>query len=207
MSDLARLVVPALLGVALGSIPFAWIVVRWRTGHDVARTGSGNVGALNASRVSNSRGLGGVVLLLDLAKGAGAALLARALFDAPHADLAAGVGTVAGHDYNPWLSIARRRIVGGKGFATAAGFFLATMPWCVALWFAVLIPAYAILRRTIAMRDEAPASFLATLLLPLPTALVYGTAAAAATGVIAVLILPKHAADLRLLFGPKADDR
>ena len=203
MNDLVPLALAALLGVALGSIPFAWLLVRWRTGHDVAGTGSGNVGALNASRVARSRGLGVLVLVLDLAKGAGAALLARALFAAPHADLVAGVGTVAGHDYNPWLSIARGRVVGGKGFATAAGFLLVTVPWCVVFWFGVLLPTYAILRKAIGMRDEAPSSFLATLLLPVPTALTYGTAAALATCAVAALVLPKHVHDLKTLFPPE----
>jgi len=204
VNDAAELLLAALMGAALGSIPFAWLLVRWRTGRDVAGTGSGNVGALNASRVAGSPWLGVAVLGLDLAKGVAAALVARALFRVPHAELFAGVGCVAGHDYNPWLSIARGKIVGGKGFATAAGFFLATMPWCVAIWFALLIPSYAVLLWTIGMRDEAPSSFLATLLLPVPAALLYGPAAAAATVAVAILILPKHVADLRGLFGPEA---
>lgn len=198
-ADVGPLAGAFLLGALVGSLPCAWLLVRWRTGRDVAREGSGNVGALNASRVGRSRGLGALVLLLDLAKGAGAVLLARALTTPPHADLAAAVGAVAGHDYNPWLSLAQRRLVGGKGFAAAAGALLLGLPWLVALWFAVLVPVYLGLRRLWGVVDEAPASAAATLALPALAAPLYGPPGVLTAAALALLIVPKHAADLRAL--------
>ena len=58
-----------------GSIPFAWLLVRWRTGQDIRQLYSGNVGATNARRIL---GWGGflLVFLLDAGKAAGPCLLA-----------------------------------------------------------------------------------------------------------------------------------
>lgn len=196
MSDL---LLPALLGVLAGSVPFAWLAVRWRTGRDLGAEGSGNVGALNSMRVARSPAVGISVLLLDAGKGVAAVLLARALAPAPHADLAALVGAVAGHAYNPWLSWARKRITGGKGFATAGGGLSLTLPWLIAAWFGVVLLAWFAFRATRGIRDEAPATATAMLLLPVAGALLYGLPAALAAGALALLVLPKHVRELRTL--------
>lgn len=191
------LVGPLLLGVLLGSVPFAWLLVRWRTGGNVSREGSGNVGALNAARVGRSRGLGVLVLLLDALKGAVAVLLARALFSAPHADLAAGVGAVAGHDYNPWLSLAQRRWTGGKGFATAGGFLAFTLPGLALVWLAGVTLVYVPLWRLRGIVDESPATAAATLLLPPAAWALHGFPALLAMLALALLVLPKHVREVR----------
>lgn len=196
---MAALLPGVLLGLLVGSVPCAWLLVRWRTGRDVAREGSGNVGALNASRVGRSKALGAVVLLLDILKGAAAVLVARTASSAPHADLAALVGAVAGHDYNPWLSLARRRLVGGKGFAAAAGGMLVALPWLVAGWCALVVPLYLGLRRLAGLTDEAPATAGATLLLPLLAWPLYALPGVLTTGALALLILPRHVPDVRAL--------
>lgn len=196
------LVLPFLSGAALGSIPFAWLAVRWRTGRDVGAEGSGNVGALNSMRVARSPALGIVVLGLDAAKGAAAVLLARALSAAPHADLAAMVGAVAGHDYNPWLSLARGRLAGGKGFATAGGALALTFPWLIAVWLGLALLAWTAFRALRRITDEAPATAAATLLLPLPAAALHGWAACSATLAMTLLILPKHVREVRALLVP-----
>ncbi|MFM8981255.1 MAG: glycerol-3-phosphate acyltransferase, partial [Planctomycetia bacterium] len=130
----------------LGSIPWSWLLVRWRTGKDLAAEGSGNVGALNSLRVSRSRGLGVLALLLDLLKGVAAVLGARAAGAPESSVLAAGVCCVAGHALNPWLTLARGRPSGGKGFASAAGVMLPCAPWLVAGWLGVLVLAYVLFR-------------------------------------------------------------
>jgi glycerol-3-phosphate acyltransferase PlsY len=114
------------IGYLAGSIPFAFLVARAR-GVDVRRAGSGNVGATNVLRTS------GVVtavcvMLLDLAKGAGAvqcvARLAPGTIAAP---AVAGVAAVLGHIYPVWL-----KFRGGKGVATAAGVFSVLTPVALA---------------------------------------------------------------------------
>src|SRR4029077_16696031 len=81
------------IGYLAGSIPFAFLVARAR-GIDVRRAGSGNVGATNVLRTS------GVVtavcvMLLDLAKGAGAVqCVARLAPGAVAAPAVAGLAAV-----------------------------------------------------------------------------------------------------------------
>ncbi len=178
----------------VGSVPAAWIVVRLQARKDVSSTGSGNVGAFNALRVTRSRWVGASVVVLDMAKGALAAWLVTRIGIAGedlHLQCAATVGVVAGHNYNPWLSIARRRLTGGKGFAAAGGAFIVFCPWLIACWLGVCVGVYVLLRRAIGMRDEAPASAAATVGLVPSSLLIYDLPTCwMAVGLI-VVIAPK----------------
>jgi glycerol-3-phosphate acyltransferase PlsY len=99
----------------LGSIPFGLVIstIFFRT--DIRKSGSGNIGAMNALR---TLGKGGAiaVLILDAAKGVIPAILVMQLLHEGHlAALVAGCA-VLGHCFSPWL-----RLRGGKGVATAFG--------------------------------------------------------------------------------------
>ena len=107
----------------VGSIPFSFLVARGFGVEDVRRVGSGNVGATNVLR-SAGRRAGGLALLLDVAKGAAASLMAVTL--APDQELIwalAAVAAVLGHMYPVWL-----RFQGGKGVATGLGAFAPLTP-------------------------------------------------------------------------------
>lgn len=126
--------VAALLGFALGSIPFGLILTRAAGLGDVRKIGSGSIGATNVLRTGN-KGLAAATVLLDAAKGAIPVLVAAALW--PGSEGIAAVAAVAGHCFTPWLAFK-----GGKGFATAAG-VLGALAWpamlaCAAIWAAVL---------------------------------------------------------------------
>jgi glycerol-3-phosphate acyltransferase PlsY len=111
----------AALGYILGSIPGAYLMVRWKSRKDIRQAGSGNVGALNSYLVTHSRLVGVVVLSLDLLKGFAAVVAARFLFGGDFAECAAaGVASVVGHNFSVWLNFK-----GGRGLATAAGVVLA----------------------------------------------------------------------------------
>jgi acyl phosphate:glycerol-3-phosphate acyltransferase len=125
----------ALLGYLLGSIPSAFLMVRWKSRKDIREAGSGNVGALNSYLVTRSRFVGGAVLLLDLLKGMAAVAIAGVLFSGGVADAAvAGGASVVGHNFPVWLGFK-----GGRGLATAAGVALLLawplVPAWVLLWF------------------------------------------------------------------------
>jgi glycerol-3-phosphate acyltransferase PlsY len=106
----------------VGSVPFGVLVARRVAGVDPRQAGSGNIGAANVLRTSG-RAAGALTLLLDAAKGAAPALVARHL-DAPPGVLAAtGLAAIAGHVFPVWL-----RLRGGKGVATACGAFLVMTP-------------------------------------------------------------------------------
>jgi len=142
------LLLGALLGFFLGSVPFGYVLVKLRTGKDVRDFGSGNTGATNVGRVLG-RNAGMAVLLADALKGLAAVLLAA--FIGPAAPAAAAFGAVAGHCYSPWL-----RGRGGKGVATMFGAFVALAPLCAAV-AAVVLAAFAAMTRTMSAGSLAAA--------------------------------------------------
>jgi glycerol-3-phosphate acyltransferase PlsY len=123
-----RILLGALCGAALGSVPFAWLVHRAVTGRDLRREGSGNPGAANVQR-STGTVWGIVAVALDAGKAALAVELARRIGGMPAA-IAAAAAAVVFHVASPWL--AGR---GGKGVAPAAGAFamLAPIPTAAAV--------------------------------------------------------------------------
>jgi len=122
------------LGYLLGSIPFGLVLTRLAGLGDIRKIGSGNIGATNVLRTGN-KFLAALTMVLDIGKGAAAALVAFAF--APELAPLAALATVLGHMFPVWL-----RFRGGKGAATALGVFLA-LSWPVGLcafvtWLAVL---------------------------------------------------------------------
>jgi acyl phosphate:glycerol-3-phosphate acyltransferase len=120
----------ALLGFALGSIPFGLILTRAAGLGDVRQIGSGSIGATNVLRTGN-KGLAAATVLLDAAKAVIPVLVANTFW--PGSEGIAAVAAVAGHCFTPWLAFK-----GGKGFASAAGALLA-LAWpamlaCAAIW-------------------------------------------------------------------------
>ena len=118
-----------LLGYLLGSIPFGLILTRVFGAGDLRQIGSGNIGATNVLRTGR-KGLAAATLLLDLAKGWGAVMLAGWLF--PGEEVLAAAAVFFGHCYPVWL-----RFRGGKGVATMMGLSLA-LYWPVGVVFAVV---------------------------------------------------------------------
>ena len=116
-------VVATAAGYLAGSIPSADIANRLaRSGvGDVRTAGSGNPGALNTATVLGT-GWGVAVLIADMAKGAAAGVLGRAIAG-PVGAYAAATASIAGHIAPVW-SGGR----GGKGVATSAGACIAVFP-------------------------------------------------------------------------------
>jgi glycerol-3-phosphate acyltransferase PlsY len=139
---------------AVGSIPWAYFIVRWVSGEDISAHGSGNVGAMNVKRTTSSWGWFAVAMVADMVKGLVPAFVAKAWIFGPSLDwgmilrpwgdtlltisapwaadpafyvpMLAVLGAVMGHNYSMWLAIAHRRLSRtGKGLATGAGALLA----------------------------------------------------------------------------------
>jgi glycerol-3-phosphate acyltransferase PlsY len=150
MSDLATLALFAVGAYLIGSIPFAYLIVRVATGEDVSTHGSGNIGAMNVRRSTGSWGWFVLAMLADGFKGliptlavkafvAGPALTVGTMFTPWGRSLAAYgsgwwthptawmpiavvSGAVVGHNYSFWMAIVRRRFGRtGKGLATGGG--------------------------------------------------------------------------------------
>ncbi|GGG68224.1 glycerol-3-phosphate acyltransferase [Salipiger pallidus] len=125
VSPPALLILWAILGYLLGSIPFGMVLTKLMNLGDLRSIGSGNIGATNVLRTGNKAAAAGT-LILDGGKGAVAVLLARWLAAEDAAQLA-GFMAFLGHCYPVWL-----RFRGGKGVATFLGLVLA-LSWPVGL--------------------------------------------------------------------------
>jgi glycerol-3-phosphate acyltransferase PlsY len=172
----------ALIGFALGSIPFAWILGRILAGVDIRSLGSGNVGATNLARSLGYRA-GLVAFLLDAAKGAAAVLVARRIAPgAESAPLWAGGMAVVGHVFTPFL-----RFRGGKGVATGAGVFAVLAPASLVVALAVFVLAVAIGRMV------SLASVLACVALPVAqVALGSDAGTILLAGLVGALVIARH---------------
>ena len=115
----AVLLLWAVIGYGLGSIPFGLVLARLMGLGNLREIGSGNIGATNVLRTGN-KGAAALTLLLDAGKGAVALLLARFATGAEDAAQLAGLAAMLGHCYPVWL-----RFKGGKGVATFLGRLLA----------------------------------------------------------------------------------
>lgn len=116
------LVIWALVGYLLGSIPFGMIVARIMGLGNLREIGSGNIGATNVLRTGNKKAAA-MTLMFDAGKGAAIVLLARAMAAEDAAQLA-GLAAFLGHCFPIWL-----KFRGGKGVATYFGLLLALSPF------------------------------------------------------------------------------
>ena len=172
----------------IGAIPFAFVVPRIAAGIDMRTVGSRNVGTANVLRATRL-GIALAVLALDIAKGAGAVLLARTVGADIGIQSAAAAAAIVGHVYPFWL-----RLHGGKGVAVACGAFGTLAPLAVAICvvvFAVLVWASGYV---------SLGSVIATMLLPLSIHFLDSAVpvTVAASGV-AALILFRHRANIARL--------
>ncbi len=111
-----------IIGYLLGSIPTAYIVSRIRKGIDIRNIGSRNMGGANVMREIGARE-GVLVGLIDIAKGAGAILIAQALNISELWVFGAGFAALVGHNFPVFA-----RFRGGRGSATIIGIFLVLAP-------------------------------------------------------------------------------
>ncbi len=175
-------------GYLIGSLPWGYWLPRWFAGVDIRTVGSGNTGATNVWRTLGFK-LGLAVALLDIAKGAAAALLARWLADDLVAVLA-GAAAMFGH-YRPiFLRFAR----GGKAVAVVGGVGLALAPLATLAGVAVWVGVFLV------TRYASVASIVGALALPL-FALLFGASLPVLVFMIAaaLAVILLHRANIRRL--------
>lgn len=181
-------ILAALLGYALGSIPFGLLLTLASGAGDVRKIGSGSIGATNVLRTGR-KGLAAATVLLDAGKGVAAVLLAAHFW--PGLEGIAAVGAIIGHCFPAWL-----KFKGGKGFATAAGILLAlgwpVMLACAAIWAVTLA----------ASRISSVSSMVTVLASPLVAWLMGFPALVTTLVAVAAIVMVQHRANIaRLLKG------
>lgn len=119
------LLIWALAGYLLGSIPFGIVMARAFGLGDLRSIGSGNIGATNVLRTGNKLAAF-LTLLLDAGKAGIAVLIARALASEDAAQIA-GLAALIGHCLPIWLGFR-----GGKGVATFFGLLFA-LSWPIGI--------------------------------------------------------------------------
>ena len=167
------LILAALTGYLLGSIPFGLLLTRAAGLGDIRSIGSGNIGATNVLRTG---------------KGAAAVLIARWLWG-EEAAMVAGLAAFLGHVFPAWLGFR-----GGKGVATFIGVMLA-LNWIVGLIFCAtwLVIAFA-------RRFSSLAALTAAATAPIFAYVVQDLTLAAVAGAMSVVLFLKHWGNIRRLW-------
>jgi acyl phosphate:glycerol-3-phosphate acyltransferase len=179
------IIIAAVIGYLLGSIPFGMILTRAAGLGDIRHVGSGNIGATNVLRTGNKT-LAALTLLLDLAKGLAAVLIGSIW--GSDAMLAAAGAVILGHMFPVWIGFR-----GGKAVATALGVLLA-IAWPVAvIAFAIWLAMLAI------FHYSSLAALVATLAAVALAAFLTPAATAYLIGGIALLVILRHHENIRRL--------
>jgi acyl phosphate:glycerol-3-phosphate acyltransferase len=134
----------ALTAYLIGCISPGYLLVRWRTAHDIRQQGSGSTGARNVGRIL---GRGGFILvfLADCLKGAVAVGSAGMLGAGDGGLLVAMLAAVIGHMFPVQLGFR-----GGKGASTALGALLVIDAGVAAAALLLCAALYAVVRRATA---------------------------------------------------------
>lgn len=173
----------------LGSIPSGLLVVWAKTGKDIRREGSGNVGATNATRIAGLAA-GIPVTAMDVVKGALPVWAMSVLNPASEWLVATMLAAIVGHCYPVWL-----RFAGGKGVATAFGAFVVLFPAPALIGLGVWIAVLAV-GRWVSLASLAGAA-----VFPLVVAILErpGWSMLLGVSLAAVLIIVRHHTNIRQL--------
>jgi glycerol-3-phosphate acyltransferase PlsY len=185
----------ALIGYLLGSVPTGLIAGRLARGIDIRDYGSGKTGFTNALRTIGLRA-SLPVLVVDLAKGALAVVIARFLSDDAYVQAVGGLAAVAGHDWPVFAGFQ-----GGRGVTTSFGVLLGMNP----LVGLALIPvgiAIGLVTRYMSVMSISGAVLATGVLIGLAAADVLPAAYAVYAGLAGALVVVLHRQNIqRLLAG------
>ena len=125
----------ALGAYLLGSVPAAYLAVKWSRGIDIRKAGTGKVGAANVLSLA-PKWIAILVTIFDIGKGALTVWVAQLLGLGAVEQVTAGIITVIGHNWPVFL-----RFRGGRGVFTTLGVVTMLSPW---LGLIILVIAYAL---------------------------------------------------------------
>ena len=99
-----------LISYLVGSIPFGYLIYKFKNDDDIRKYGSGNIGATNVNRLMGKK-LGIITLLFDFLKPLW--LLSITYLFGNELGVVCGVFSILGHIFPVWL-----KFKGGKGVAS-----------------------------------------------------------------------------------------
>ena len=114
----------------MGSIPFGYLIFKFKKRDDIRKYGSGNIGATNVKRVLGKE-FGLVTLILDYGKTFLITLIIYKLYGSDISTLC-GIFAIAGHIFPAWL-----KFKGGKGVASFLG-LLSVVSWPLTVLFCLI---------------------------------------------------------------------
>lgn len=198
---LFALLLIAVFGYLLGSIPSGYLLVRFFLREDIRQAGSGNIGATNVLRAGGKK-LGLATFLVDVLKGSASVWLGGVVgmwlvpqLPLREVEALAALAAILGHVFPVWLGFR-----GGKGVATGFGVFLVAAPAAALASIGVFAVVLAL------SRYVSLASILGAASFPIFAYLLVGGAKpplfVAAQFAAALLIIVKHHQNIvRLLHG------
>jgi len=128
-----------IIGYLIGSFPTSFILIKFISKKNILAEGSNSSGAMNAYRVSESKMIGFLVILIDLFKGVLPILIIKYFFNYSFEVLAtASIFSVLGHCFSVWI-----KFKGGKGIATASGALLMIAPLVFLIWIIIWLASFA----------------------------------------------------------------
>lgn len=139
MTMYVEIIIAALIGYFLGSIPFALVIGKVFYNTDVRKHGSGNLGGSNTGRVLGAKA-GAAVMALDILKVVFAIFITSHFKNSEIASIWAGLCAAFGHCYPIFAGFK-----GGKAVATFGGFLIGISTfsfhnaWFVIIPFAVFL--------------------------------------------------------------------
>ncbi len=188
------LLLALLISYGLGNISPSILIARAK-GHDIRREGSGNAGTTNTLRVLGKK-YAALVLLIDVAKGAAAVFLARAVLSLLPPEEASSLGFfvylcgLAAFCGHVWPAAFGFR--GGKGVATAFGVLL-SVDWRIGLLCLAVAALLLLLTRIMSV------STLTASLCALPFSYFWERGFLPWALILVLLIFVKHRANLQRL--------
>ena len=179
-------------GYLIGSVPIGLLAGKAIRGVDVRDLGSGNIGTTNVYRILGPSAAA-VTFALDVAKGAGAVVLAEKMGADRTGQAAAGLAAVVGHS---WPLFARFR--GGKGVATGFGAILIVSPEATA--YAIVGGVAALVVTRIVSVGSLSAAMSATLGATVHVIRTSDAVPLAFSALVTALIAYRHRDNLKRLF-------
>jgi len=119
----------------LGSVPAAYLAIKWSRGTDIRKVGTGKVGAANVLS-AGPRWLAVPVAIFDIGKGALTVWIAQLVGLNAAQQVTIGILTIAGHNWPIFL-----RFRGGRGVFASLGVITMLSPW---LGLIVFVLAYSL---------------------------------------------------------------